>query len=89
MIIEIHTNPCRYAFKSKKHSIEDMINVSSVIHAYLSEGGDPRKIHHACPDLKLISSSLGVSTKITHDSKEVQRTTIPVTITKESDDVEV
>ena len=85
MILEVHTNPCRYQFKSKE--IEDMINVTTVIHAYLSEGGDPRKIHHACPDLKLMSSSLGVSTKITHDKKEVQRTTLPVTISEESDDV--
>ncbi len=85
MILEIHTNPCRYSFKKKKFNIDDMISIGAFIHTYLRDGGDPRRVHHACPDLEL-NSNPGVSTKITHDSQEIQRTTISVIIKKEVSD---
>ena len=85
MILEVHTNPCRYSLKGKKHSEIDMIRVCSFIHTYLSEGGDPRRIHLACPDLTL-DSNLGVSTKMTHSNVEIQRTVLSVTL-KDIEDV--
>ena len=85
MILEIHTNPCRYYFKKKKFNVDDMISIGAFIHTYLRDGGDPRRVHHACPDLELNSDPV-VSTKITHDGQEIQRTTISVVIKKEESD---
>ena len=84
MILEVHTNPCRYKLKGKKHNMQDMLSVSSFIHTYLSDGGDPRRIHLACRDLAL-DSNLGVSTKITHSNVEIQRTVLSVTINESED----
>jgi hypothetical protein len=55
---------------------------------YLQDGGDPRQIHKACPDLDF-KSSAGVTTKITNGSKEIQRTNIPVYFGKEDSDEKV
>jgi len=64
--------------------MQDMLSVSSFIHTYLSDGGDPRRIHLACRDLAL-DSNLGVSTKITHSNVEIQRTVLSVTINENED----
>ena len=83
MELEVHALPSIYKFKKAKQSIEDMIQISHFVHSYLKDGGDPRRVHFACPDLEL-KSSPGVTTKITN-GKEIQRTNIPVEISKEED----
>ena len=84
MILEVHTNPCRYKLKGKKHNMQDMLRASSFIHTYLSDGGDPRRIHLACRDF-VLDSNLGVSTKITHSNVEIQRTVLSVKINENED----
>tara|TARA_R100001463_G_scaffold124896_1_gene182073 strand:- start:456 stop:722 length:267 start_codon:yes stop_codon:yes gene_type:complete len=88
MQLEVHTLPSIYRFKKAKQSIKSMIEISQFIHVYLQDGGDPRQIHKACPDLDL-KSSAGVTTKITNGSKEIQRTNIPVYFGKEDSDEKV
>jgi hypothetical protein len=83
MQLEVHTLPSIYKFKKAKQSIDDMLDITHFVHSYLKDGGDPRKVHFACPDLELTSSA-GISTKIMN-GKEVQRTTLPVEIKKEED----
>ena len=83
MELEVHTLPSIYKFKKAKQSIEDMFHISHFVHSYLKDGGDPRRVHHACPDLEL-KSNPGVTTKI-NNGKEMQRTNLPVDIRKEDD----
>ena len=84
MELEVHALPSIYKFKKAKQNVEDMIHISHFVHSYLKDGGDPRKVHHACPDLEL-KSSPGVTTKI-NNGKEMQRTNLPVEIRKENED---
>lgn len=49
--IVIYQNPISY--KSKDGS--DISGLSEFIHTYLEDGGDPRRVHNACPDLELDS----------------------------------
>jgi len=83
MQLEVHTLPSIYKFKKAKQSIDGMLDITHFVHSYLKDGGDPRKVHFACPDLEL-KNSAGISTKIIN-GKEVQRTTLPVEIKKEED----
>ncbi len=83
MRLEVHTLPSIYKFKKAKQSIDGMLDITHFVHSYLKDGGDPRKVHYACPDLESTNSA-GISTKIMN-GKEVQRTTLPVEIKKEED----
>ena len=48
--IIIYQNPIGY--KSKDGS--DIAGYSEFVHSYLADGGDPRRVHKACPELELI-----------------------------------
>lgn len=66
--IIIYQNPISY--KSKDGS--DISGLSEFIHTYLADGGDPRRVHKACPDLELDSEiilSLCLYTSIGEDIK--------------------
>ena len=51
MKIVIYQNPIEY--KSKDGA--DISKLNEFIHSYLADGGDPRRVHKACPELKLDS----------------------------------
>lgn len=54
MKIVIYQNPI--AYKSKDGS--DISGLNEFIHTYLADGGDPRRVHKACPELELDSEIL-------------------------------
>ena len=87
MRLEVHTVPSIYEFKRSKYKVSDMISISTFVHEDLKDGGDPRKVHHACPDLKLVTQT-AVSTKITDKGQEFQKTNLPVTIKEGEIDAE-
>ena len=84
-VVEIHQVPVRYAFKSTKQGIKDILHMSEFIHMYLQDGGDPRRVHFACPELKCLNQNITMSTKITNDNTEVQKTTFPVILRKDEE----
>jgi len=54
MLIIIYQNPI--AYKSKDGA--DISKLNEFIHSYLADGGDPRRVHKACPELQLDSEIL-------------------------------
>ena len=54
MKIVIYQNPI--AYKSKDDA--DISKLNEFIHSYLADGGDPRRVHKACPELQLDSEIL-------------------------------
>ena len=81
--IEIHQNPLSFHFK-KPCSDEDALKLTHVIHSFMSDGLDPRRIHFAFPDL-MLSSKIKVNTKIERDGAQIQTTSMELKLRKEED----
>jgi len=84
-VLEIHQVPVRYSFRKSKQNVDDMLHISHLIHKYLHDGGDPRKVHFTYPDLKCINQSITMTTKVANGSNELQRTSFPVVLIKDEE----
>ena len=84
MKLVIIQDPIEYKLKDGS---SDFSNLHDFVNRYLQDGGDPRRLHKACPELELTSEVLLSSSLVNSITPHTDEESYEKTLEEESKDV--